>query len=95
MSLTDKMSKKTKQSRFLHIWINQVELGRKYNLSPIAMGQKLVTLGLKNHDGTPSAKALAKGFCFFKVLHGGTLFYRWNEQKLSELFKANGLLPKK
>jgi len=29
----------------------------KFDLSPVAMGEKLITLGLKNHDGTPHKKA--------------------------------------
>jgi hypothetical protein len=86
------MSKK-KRPKFLHIWVNQIELGRKFDLSPVAMGEKLITLGLKNHDGTPTQKALTHGFCQFKLLKDGTPFYKWNENKVVEIFKGNGLIP--
>lgn len=36
-----------KQQRFRDIWVNQTELGRHFGMSAVAVGKKLIEMGLR------------------------------------------------
>lgn len=81
---------KNKQ-KFSDIWVNQTTLGKKFNLSAVAIGKKLKELGLREANGNPSTKALEEGFCRSTPLKDGTSFYLWHKSKVAELLKSGGL----
>lgn len=68
------MSKK--KQKFGDTWVNQTTLGKKFNLSAVAIGKKLKELGLREANGKPSTKALEEGFKKGPPVKGwNTLFY--------------------
>lgn len=81
---------KNKQ-KFSDIWVNQTTLGKKFNLSAVAIGKKLKELGLREANGNPSTKALEEGFCKATPLKDGTSFFMWHKSKVAELLKFGGL----
>lgn len=83
------MSKK--QEKFRDIWVNQGTLGRAFNLSAVAIGKKLKELGLREADGTPTAKALSEGYCRATPLKDGAPFFMWHQTKVKNLLQSGGL----
>lgn len=80
-----------KKQKFSDIWVNQTILGKKFNLSAVAIGKKLKELGLREANGTPSTKALEEGFCKSTPLKDGTSFYMWHKSKVAALLQSGGL----
>jgi hypothetical protein len=83
------MSKK--KQKFGDIWVNQTTLGKKFNLSAVAIGKKLKELGLREANGNPSTKAIEEGFCKATPLKDGTPFFMWNKDKVASLLQSKGL----
>lgn len=79
-----------KQEKFTDLWINQTRLGEHFGLSAIAIGKKLLELGLRGPDKKPTERALADGFCRPAPLKDGTPFFLWNKRQVSELLRAQG-----
>jgi len=80
-----------KEEKFRDIWVNQGTLGKTFNLSAIAIGKKLKELELRQADGTPTAKAIAEGYCRAAPFKDGTPFFLWHKRKVKHLLQANGL----
>lgn len=80
----------SKRSTFANTWVNQTELGKHFGMSAVAIGKKLVELGLRGPDRQPTEKALAEGFCRSTPLKDGTPFFLWNKKKVSTLLRASG-----
>jgi len=47
-----KTNEQKKRPKFFTFGLTKLNW-EEIDLSPVAMGEKLITLGLKNHDGTP------------------------------------------
>ena len=61
-------------------------------MSAIAVGKKLVEMGLKGADKQPTERALSEGFCRSTPLKKtGTPFFLWNKNKVAELLRSSGL----
>ncbi len=84
------MSKKH-APRFRDLWVNQTELGKHFGMSAIAVGRKLVELGLRAADKEPTDKAKAEGYCRFTPMKDGTPFYLWNKEKVAALMRDAGM----
>jgi len=84
------MSKK-RPPRFRDVWVNQTELGKHFGMSAIAIGRKLIELGLRTLEKTPTEKSLAEDYCRFTPMKDGTPFYLWNKQKVAALLRSSGL----
>jgi hypothetical protein len=80
----------SKRSTFANTRVNQTELGKHFGMSAVAVGKKLVELGLRGPDRQPTEKALSEGFCRSTPLKDGTPFFLWNKQKVSALLRASG-----
>jgi hypothetical protein len=59
----------------------------------MAIGKKLVELGLRGDDKQPTAHAIAEGFCRLTPLKDGTPFFLWNAEKVSVLLTEGGAVP--
>lgn len=77
--------------RFRDIWMNQTELGRYFGISAVAVGKKLVEVGLRSGQKEPTEKAIAEGYCRFTPMKDGTPFYLWNKEKVAPLFRQTGM----
>jgi len=81
---------KDKPKRFRDIWANQTDLGKKYGLSAVAVGNLLKAAGLKDRatgDATP--RALDEGFAVATPLQDGKPFFMWNVEKIGGLIAAD------
>ena len=79
-----------KPRKFRDAWSNQTDLGKKYGLSAIAVGNLLKTAGLKDRttgDATP--RAIAEGFAVATPLKDGKAFFLWNVEKIGVLIGAD------
>ena|SRR2546426_10171174 len=86
------MSKKQPQPpRFRDIWMNQTELGRHFGISAVAVGKKLLQVGLRNEQKEPTELAKSEGYCRFTPMKDGTPFYLWNKEKVAVLFRQTGM----
>lgn len=86
------MSKKNWKKKFNQIWSNQTNLGKKFNISSIAVGKLLIEAGLKDPDTKlATKKALDEGFAKSTPLKDGTPYFMWNVDKvrpvISEKYK--------
>jgi hypothetical protein len=82
---------KQRPPRFRDVWVNQTELGKHFNMSAIAMGKKLVDLGLRTAAKEPTELATAEGYCQFTPMKDGTPFYLWNKAKVASLLRSSGV----
>src|SRR5205807_601230 len=83
--------KKSRPPRFRDIWMNQTELGRHFGISAVAVGKKLVGVGLRTKQKEPTEKAVTEGYCRFTPMKDGTPFYLWNKEKVAALFRQAGM----
>jgi len=84
------MSKK-RPPRFRDVWVNQTELGKHFGMSAVAIGRKLVELGLRTADKEPTEKAKTEDYCRFTPMKDGTPFYLWNKAKVAALLREAGM----
>jgi len=82
---------KQRPPRFRDVWVNQTELGKHFNMSAIAIGKKLVELGLRTATKAPTELATAEGYCRFTPMKDGTPFYLWNKDKVGALLRSAGV----
>jgi hypothetical protein len=86
------MSKKKQQPpRFRDIWVNQTELGQHFGISAVAVGKKLIEVGLRTEQKEPTELAKTEGYCRFTPMKDGTPFYLWNKEKVAALFRDAGM----
>ena len=75
------------------VWINQTELGKKFGLSAIQVGQILIENELKDPKSAQATrKATEGGYAKSTPLKNGTPFFMWNLQKTKELISKK-LIP--
>ncbi len=82
---------KKRKKKFSDIWVNQTNLGKHFGISSVAVGKKLMELGLRGIDKQPTKEALSREFCKLTPLKDGTPFYMWNKGKVLRLFQNSGL----
>ncbi len=79
-----------KHKKFHQIWSNQTDLGKKFGISAIAVGELLVKAGLKDpKTKRATEKALTDGFAKSTPLKDGTPFFMWNIDKLRDLISKD------
>lgn len=73
---------------FNKIWSNQTNLGKKFGISAVAVGEILVEFKLKYPASSlATEKAIKEGFAKFTPLKNGRHFFMWNIEKVSKLLK--------
>jgi hypothetical protein len=80
-------------SKFSKTWGNQTEIGRRFNLSAVALGKILTDAGLR--DATtkePTPAALSDGYALATPLKNGRPFFMWNRDKIFRLLSSRGII---
>ena len=81
-----KLSKK----KFNDIWSNQTNLGKRFGISAIQVGEILIKHGLKSAKTKEATKkALDSGYAKSTPLKDGTPYYMWNIQMIQSLLKES------
>ena len=76
----------SKHKKFAKMWSNQTELGKKFNISAIAVGKLLMKYGLKDPETKlATKKALNEEYAKSTPLKDGTPYFMWNIHKVHVL----------
>jgi hypothetical protein len=72
--------------KFNQVWINQTDLGKKFELSAVNIGKILIEHQLKDSkSGGATQKAIEEGYAKSTPLKNGTSFFMWHFQKTKDL----------
>ena len=82
-----------RKNSFAKKYRSLTDLGAVFNLSAIAVGKKLVEIGVRNADGSPTEKFLEEGLAVSTPLKNGTPHFRWHFHRCRELLVQNGVKP--
>ena len=74
-------------------WLSLTDLGRLYGISAIYCGRLLIEAGLRNHDGRPSAEALANGVAQVACSSHRNVDTLWHENGCRAALEARGQMP--
>lgn len=78
------------RKKFTHLWSSQTNLGKKFGLSAIAIGQLLINDGLKDpKTKLATEKAISGGYAKSTPLKDGTPYFMWNIEKVRPLIEKN------
>ena len=75
---------------FRKTWCNQGTLGKKFGLTAIEVGKKLIAFGLKDRKtGLATSRAVSEGYAKSTPLRNGTPFYMWSRNKVTKLLSID------
>lgn len=81
--------KKSKKSKFG----NLTQIGERFGLSAIKVGEKMKEMGLREAEGQPSAAALKSGLAIATPLSNGIEAFKWHKSGLFNTLVQTGMKP--
>lgn len=81
------------KSKFTKTWGNLTDIGRRFNMSAVALGKFLKENGLKDTNNAPTSKAMEEGFAIATPLKNGRSHFMWHKTKISSLLEEKGVPP--